>query len=167
VKKLLHKKIIISFIYQIILYLCPMFSKSCEYAIKAMIYVAQRSNKGEKAGVKDIAKNTDAPEHFVGKIMQDLAKRKVVKSIKGPNGGFYLDKNDMQVSIADIVKATDGLGLYTDCVLGLKVCNEKKPCPVHYEYKEIKKHFIEMLEHNNLESFNEKLLSGKFFLKNN
>lgn len=143
-----------------------MFSKSCEYAIKAMIFVAQKSKDGVRIGIKEIANGTDAPEHFVAKIMQDLSRRKLIHSVKGPNGGFYLDKNDLKFSIGDIVKAIDGDKLYTDCVLGLKACNERKPCPVHFEFKEIKKNLINMIDNNTIGEFNEKLDTGKFFLKN-
>lgn len=143
-----------------------MFSKSCEYAIKAMIFVAQKSKDELRVGVKEIATGIDAPEHFIAKILQDLGKKKLIYSIKGPNGGFYMDKKNLKSSIADIVKAIDGDGIYKDCVIGLKACSEKNPCPVHFEYKEIKKHLIKLLEENTIADFNEKLESGEFFLKN-
>ena len=143
-----------------------MFSKSCEYAIKAMIFVAQKSKDEVRVGVKEIAKGIDAPEHFIAKILQDLGKKKLVNSVKGPNGGFYMDKLNLKSSIYDIVIAIDGDGIYKDCVIGLKACSEKNPCPVHFEYKEIKKNLIEMLEQNTIGDFNDKLDTGKFFLKN-
>ncbi len=131
-----------------------------------MIFVAQKSKQGKRIALKEIAKGTGAPEHFIAKIMQELGRKKLVHSIKGPNGGFYLEAFDLRTSLADIVKALDGNGVYTDCVLGLKVCNEKKPCPVHDEYRDIKKKFIRMIEENTLGDFNEKLDSGQFFLVN-
>lgn len=143
-----------------------MFSKSCEYAIKAMIFVAQKSKDEVRIGVKEIAKGIDAPEHFIAKILQDLGKKKLINSVKGPNGGFYMDKQNLKSSIADIVKAIDGDSIYKDCVIGLKLCSEKNPCPVHFEFKEIKRNLIAMLEENTIADFNEKLDTGKFFLKN-
>ena len=143
-----------------------MFSKTCEYGIKAMIFVAQKSKDGSRVGIKEIAKGTDAPEHFVAKIMQELSRKKLVHSVKGPNGGFYMDKFDLQTSLADIVRALDGNSIYNDCVLGLKTCNEKKPCPVHDQYRDIKKNLIRMIDENTIGDFNTKLDSGKFFLVN-
>lgn len=143
-----------------------MFSKSCEYAIKAMIFVAQKSKGELRVNIKEIAKGTDAPEHFMAKIMQELSRKRLIHSAKGPNGGFYMDKADLENSIADIVRAIDGDGIYTDCVLGLKACSEKNPCPVHHEFKEIKKKLIKMIEENTIAGFNDKLDTGKFFLKN-
>ena len=68
-----------------------MFSKTCEYAIRAMIFIAQQSMKGEKAGIKQVVKGIDCPEHFIAKILQELARKGLVLSVKGPNGGFYLE----------------------------------------------------------------------------
>lgn len=143
-----------------------MFSKSCEYAIKAMIFIAQKSKDEARVGIKEIAKGTDSPEHFIAKIMQDLSRRKLVHSVKGPNGGFYMDNFDLKTSLSDIVKAIDGDSIYKDCVLGLKACSEKNPCPVHFEFKKIKKDLINMIEENTIGDFNDKLDSGKFFLRN-
>ena len=143
-----------------------MFSKTCEYAIKALIFVGQKSREETRVGVKEIAKGIDSPEHFIAKIMQELGRKRLVQSIKGPNGGFYMTKNELKISIADIVKAMDGDKLYADCVLGLKACSEKNPCPVHFEFKEIKKKLLHMIENNTIGDFNEKLDSGRFFLKN-
>lgn len=143
-----------------------MFSKSCEYAIKAMIFVAQKSKEDARVSVKEIAKGIGAPESFIAKILQDLSRKNLVQSMKGPNGGFFMQKAELKTSLAEIVKAIDGNKIYDDCVLGLKACSQKNPCPVHNEYKEIKKGLITMLEKNTISNFNDKLNSGNFFLKN-
>ena len=130
-----------------------------------MIFVAQKSKDEVRVSMKEIAVGTNAPEHFMAKIMQELSKKKLVHSMKGPNGGFYMDKHDLKNSIADIVKAIDGDSIYSDCVLGLKECSEASPCPVHIEFKEIKKNLIKMIEKNTIADFNSKLDSGKFYLK--
>lgn len=131
-----------------------------------MIFVAQKSKEQSRVGIKEIASGIDSPEHFIAKIMQELGRKRLIHSAKGPNGGFYMTEQDLKTSIADIVKAIDGDSIYVDCALGLKICSEKTPCPVHFQYKEIKKKLIYMLEHNTIGDFNEKLDSGKFFLKN-
>lgn len=142
-----------------------MFSKSCEYAIKAMICISQKSRDGGRVSVKEVAKSIDAPEHFIAKILQELSRKRILQSMKGPNGGFFMEKEDLKTSLADIVKAIDGDKIYDECVLGLKSCLQKNPCPVHDEYKEIKKKLIAMLEKNTVDNFNEMIDSGKYFLK--
>ncbi|MBL7758392.1 MAG: Rrf2 family transcriptional regulator, partial [Chitinophagaceae bacterium] len=51
-----------------------MFSKTCEYAIRAMLFVAQKTKEGDRIGIKEIAKGIDSPEHFIAKILQDLSR---------------------------------------------------------------------------------------------
>ncbi len=143
-----------------------MFSKSCEYAIKALIFVAQKSKEEARVGVKEIAKGIGAPESFIAKILQELGRKNLLQSMKGPNGGFFMEKTHLKTSLSDIVTAIDGNKIYNDCVLGLKACSQKNPCPVHNEYKEVKRGLIKMLESNTISDFNEKLNSGNFFLKN-
>ncbi|MCH5714809.1 RrF2 family transcriptional regulator [Niabella hibiscisoli] len=112
-----------------------MFSKTCEHAIRAMIFIAQKSREGERVGIKDIAKSIEAPEHFIAKILQDLSRKNLVLSAKGPNGGFYHDQQSAQCTLADIVKTIDGDKIFSGCGLGLKQCSESHPCPIHHEFK--------------------------------
>lgn len=142
-----------------------MFSKTCEYAIRAMIFIAQKSKDGNKVGIKEIAKGIDSPEHFIAKILQDLGRKRLLQSLKGPNGGFYLDEETLQFSLADIVKAVDGDKLFTGCGLGLKQCSETHPCPIHHEFKNIRKGFHQMLENAKLGEFTEELEKRLTFLK--
>lgn len=143
-----------------------MFSKACEYAIRSSIYIAGQSLQNKKVGLKDVAKAIESPEAYTSKILQKLNRKSLIQSVKGPNGGFYMNEGNLSSSLSDIVRAIDGEGIYSDCVLGLKACSEKNPCPVHSEFKEIKKNLIRMLESNTISEFNDKLDSGKFFLKN-
>ncbi|UBM60598.1 Rrf2 family transcriptional regulator [Marinilongibacter aquaticus] len=143
-----------------------MFSKSCEYAIRAVICISQKSRNGERVGVKELAGLIDAPEHFIAKILQILSRKGIVLSMKGPNGGFFVDKRKSKISLSSIVLAIDGDKLYDECVLGLKTCSSDTPCPVHREYQEIKFKLIDMLEHNTIENFNDLIERGECFLKN-
>ena len=142
-----------------------MFSKACEYGIRGMLYIARSSKEGARVGIKEIAKAIDSPEPFMAKILQDLSRKGLVLSIKGPNGGFYMDARHLRISLADIVTAIDGDQLFNGCGLGLKACNEKKPCPIHYEFKTIRSNFKSMLQSTALEEFTEDLEKGVFYLK--
>lgn len=112
-----------------------MFSKTCEYAIKALIFIAQKTDNERKVGIRDVAEGIDSPEHFIAKILQTLSKRGFVNSSKGPNGGFYMDENTMEVTLADVVKEIDGDKILYGCGIGLKQCSETHPCPIHNDFK--------------------------------
>lgn len=130
-----------------------------------MLFVGQTSKDGRKAGIREIAKGIDSPEYFIAKILQELSRKNLVQSLKGPAGGFYLDKQGMECTLADIVKAIDGDKIFLGCGLGLKECSEKKPCPIHNEFKKIRKEMHDMLQSATLNEFNEKLERKLTFLK--
>lgn len=108
-----------------------MLSKSCEYAIRSVIFISAYSNEEKKVGIKEIAKTLDIPAPFLAKIMQTLVRDKIVASTKGPNGGFYLEKSYKKVTLLDIVAVIDGMDIFKRCALGLKRCSDAKPCPMH------------------------------------
>jgi Rrf2 family protein len=131
-----------------------MFSKTCEYAIRAILFIAQKSKQGVKVTIKDVAKGIDSPEFFLGKILQELSRKGIVKLLKGPTGRFYLDDESMQYSLADVVIAINGDKIFNGCGLGLKQCSEKQPCPIHKEFKKIRSDIFKLLENSKLGEFN-------------
>lgn len=142
-----------------------MFSKTCEYAIRALIFIAQKSKEGNRIGIKEIAAGIDSPEYFIAKILQDLSRKHFVQSAKGPNGGFFMEAENIRLSIADIVREVDGDKLFSGCGLGLKQCSESHPCPIHNEFKDIRNNIREMLEKSKIETFAENLDLKLTFLK--
>ena len=64
------------------------FSKTCEYALRGFFFIAHRTTSGERVGIKGIANGISSPEHFLAKILQDLSRRGLIQSAKGPKGGF-------------------------------------------------------------------------------
>lgn len=142
-----------------------MFSKTCEYAIRAVIFIAQKSQDGDRVSIKAIAKGIDSPEHFIAKILQDLSRRGLVQSIKGPNGGFYLDEASRKNSLSDIVKVVDGNQIFVGCALGLKNCSESEPCPLHHEFKTIRNEIQVMLQSAKVGELSGDLNLGLSYLK--
>lgn len=112
-----------------------MLSHTCKTAIKAVIYLSSKSENDDKTGIKEISDKIDASEHTVGKILQLLARKKVINSLKGPTGGFYLNEKQQQQSVIHIVKAIEGDAVFKECGLGLNKCSAAHPCPIHDEYK--------------------------------
>ena len=142
-----------------------MFSKTCEYAIRALIFIAQKSKDGSRVGIKDISSGIDSPEYFIAKILQELSRKGFVQSAKGPNGGFYMDDANLEQSVADIVREIDGDKLFSGCGLGLKECSEDHPCPIHNDFKHIRQEIKTMLEESRIQLFVENLDLKLTFLK--
>ncbi|NOJ75601.1 RrF2 family transcriptional regulator [Empedobacter stercoris] len=144
-----------------------MLSKTCEYAVRAVIYIAQQTKDGNRVGIKDVAKEIDSPEYFIAKILQEMVRKNLLQSTKGPNGGFHLDEKDMKNSLAVIVRHFDGDKIFSGCALGLKRCSEKNPCPLHQQFKEIRNTLKHLLETTTINQLVEKLDSQEVFLKLN
>lgn len=141
------------------------FSKTCEYAMRAVFFIAHRTADGGRVGIKEIAAGIGSPEHFLAKILQDLSRRNIIRSVKGPNGGFYMDNTALKKRLSEVVEAIDGNGLVTGCGLGLDYCSESNPCPLHNEFKIIRSRIRQMLEKTTIGEFNEDLNLGITSLK--
>jgi Rrf2 family protein len=115
-----------------------MLSKTCKTAIKAVIYLCSKFDTEQNAGIKEVSEFINASEHTVGKILQTLAKQNVIKSMKGPTGGFYISIEQQKQPIINIVEAIDGKQIFTSCGLGLSKCSATHPCPIHNDYKEVR-----------------------------
>lgn len=124
-----------------------MFSKSCEYGLRAVIFIAEQSLQGNKMGVKSIAEAIDSPEAFTAKILQKLRKNEIVLSIKGPYGGFVMKEDNIKtLNLSQIVDAIDGNAIYTKCGLGRERCSNQKPCHLHHYFAGIRSDLSKMLK---------------------
>jgi len=143
-----------------------MFSKTCEYGIRATIFIASQSYQNKRVGLKDIAKKIDSPEAFTAKILQILSKSNIIHSIKGVGGGFEIPRETMKdIKLAQIVNALEGDRVFTGCGLGLSQCSEDHPCPMHEKFKSIRNELAVMLETTNLEELALGIKSGDTFLR--
>lgn len=140
------------------------FSKTCQYAIRAIFYIAKRSEQGYKSNVKEIALAINSPEHFLAKILQQLSKEGLVQSIKGPNGGFHLDAVQLKRPIMDIIITIEGDDLFVGCGMGLSNCSEINPCPLHKDFKQIRCKLIKIFKTTTIGQFNEELINGELTL---
>ncbi|MDO9614271.1 MAG: Rrf2 family transcriptional regulator [Bacteroidota bacterium] len=119
-----------------------MLSNTCKYAVRALIYLGKYSEDGSKIGIKKISFDLSIPTPFLGKILQNLVKQKILVSTKGPNGGFGLARKTSEISLYDIVRVVDGEDFFKNCLIGLQPCstheNNEKPCPIHSRFSPIR-----------------------------
>lgn len=142
-----------------------MFSKACEYGIRAIIYIATQSMEGKRVKIGDIAKNSDTPVAFTAKILGLLTKNNIVLSQTGPNGGFYIELNQMnEIKLGDIVTAIDGDTIYRGCALGLKECNNEAPCPIHDKFIKVREGLRRVLDTTTVYDLAMGLKSGRSVL---
>ena len=143
-----------------------MFSKSCEYGLRAVIYIAQQSALENKVGLLEISEEINSPKPFTSKVLQRLTKSKIVTSLKGPYGGFTIEENQLNtIRLSAVVSLFDGDSIYTGCGLGLHKCNEKAPCPLHFKFVKIRDELKAMLENTTLKMLVDDMNTELFFLK--
>ncbi len=121
------------------------YSRSAEYAIRALVRMAELED-GKYALVKDIAAESDIPQHFLSKILQDLARDGFLRSSKGPGGGFRLSGEPEKISMMQIVEAVDGAGRYDRCPAGCEECSDREPCGFHDSWMPLRSRIIDYLE---------------------
>jgi Rrf2 family protein len=129
-----------------------MLSNTCKYGIRAIIYLAlEESDK--KVGIKQIAEDLDIPSPFLSKILQLLAKNKILNSTKGPHGGFGLGQAAEDIKLMDIVRIIDGMDFFETCLIGMKSCTDPESnvrCPIHKDYNPIRQQTRELFENTSI-----------------
>lgn len=111
-----------------------------------MIYLALYTDEIKRVGIKKISDDLRIPSPFLGKILQTLAKKKVLISTKGPNGGFGIAEKYRNISLYEIIKIIDGDDLFDRCLITDKTCTDLtgNPCAIHEHYKEIRASMTKM-----------------------
>lgn len=126
------------------------FSKSAEYAIQAMIYLAEKESD-ERVMVREIAESYAIPTQFLAKITQTLAKHHLLETTRGRGGGVRLARPATTIFLPEIIYAVDGPPPVEEpCVFGLDLCSDDQPCPFHHEWKPIRDRIRSMLASENL-----------------
>lgn len=135
------------------------FSRSCEYGIQAALYLSLRGGIRTPIQLRSIADSLDIPYHFLGKVLQTLARHGIIVSQKGNKGGFLLARGPAGITLMEIVEAIDGTAFLDQCMIGFPACDADNPCPAHPYWIESKRHIIEMLNNHTVEELGEKLRS--------
>ena len=131
-----------------------MLSNSCRYGIRAVIYLASQPVSNGKTGIRKISNDLNLPTPFLAKILQQLAKQKILSSSKGPHGGFSLFKDPRKITLIDIVSSIDGNDVFTNCVMHNGSCEgvkkDRKHCPLHDDYEKTRMDLIKLFSNKTI-----------------
>ncbi len=137
-----------------------MLSNSCKYGLRAVVYLASRRQGRSKTGIKQISKDLDLPTPFLAKILQQLAKQKILDSSKGPHGGFSLLKDPKKITLLDIVKTIDGDEIFTNCLIHNETCkslgDNKNSCILHEDYTALRTDLVRLFTMRTVQDLVEK-----------
>lgn len=104
-------------------------SKRTDYALKAMIYLA--SADGRRTAAPEIAEQMGLSVNYLRQVLSTLTKARLVVSSPSPTGGYALARPAAQISILEIIEATEGQFEPVDCVLRDGPCHWDDVCPMH------------------------------------
>ena len=126
-----------------------MISKTGKQAINAILRLAALP-EGEFAGAKDIAKETGAPQNYLGKLLQLLSRHGLLLSQKGANGGFRLARKADKITLSDVVEPIDHISRRAGCIMGQSECTDENACALHNRWKSVRDTYIAFLNETTL-----------------
>jgi Rrf2 family transcriptional regulator, iron-sulfur cluster assembly transcription factor len=127
------------------------YSAACNYGIRAAAHLASRHGGDALIKLRDIAVAEGIPAPFLSQILQRLVAAGLLRSTRGPSGGYALSRAPSSISLHDIKEAVDGVEALEECAVGLGPCSDGRPCPLHYSWKPIRNQIRAYLRETNLE----------------
>jgi Rrf2 family protein len=112
-------------------------SHTAEYALRAVLYIAQQDSDDTLVRNDSIAEALDVPRNYLSKILHTLAREGVLVSSRGPTGGFRLARHPDVVPLRHVVSPFDVVDGPRSCILGRARCSDRNPCPAHGRWKGI------------------------------
>jgi len=141
-----------------------MLAKNTEYAIRALVYIQLSNHENKRPGVIEIAREIEAPQAYMAKIMQVLTRHRIVNSRKGRGGGFHFTDGSDSPTLYEVILIMEGDACFNKCAFGFMSCNHDNPCPLHDHYITIRENFRSVTRSETIGSITQKILEGKAFL---
>lgn len=132
-----------------------MWSQTCEYALRAVTYIAQHADENPVLA-KDIAAEMNIPHQYLQKVLRELVRNRVLSSTRGIGGGFQLIRGAEEVRLAQVIEPFDSSMKLETCPFGNPLCGQANPCPVHERWGVVVDSYKSFLETTTLADLVEK-----------
>ena len=110
-------------------------SRKIDYGLRAMIYLASIPSDSV-IPFREIARQMDVPEDFLAKILKTLVDQGLVRSTRGPHGGYALARSAQDVSFLDVIEAVEGPVALNVCLDGEDACGHSTACTMVQVWRE-------------------------------
>jgi len=124
-------------------------SRKVDYALRAMIYLATQE-PGKSCSTAEISGRQGVPRKFLEKIIQDLARGGLVKSRRGPGGGYSLTRLSHEISFQHVIEAVDGPIALNVCMDRRLSCDHLPRCTMVGVWSEVQRRVVEVFAHTTL-----------------
>ncbi len=128
------------------------FSRKSDYGLRALMYLVDRRARGPVT-LHEIAEKLMIPRAFLSKILQQLAKKGVVRSLKGPSGGFVLAVDPAEVTLLEVLTEIDGPTRVFECFATESDCNLYGDCMIRDVFGEVEEQIGKVLARYTLANF--------------
>lgn len=128
------------------------FSRKSDYGLRALMYLAGRRARGPVT-LNEIAEKLMIPKAFLSKILQQLAKKGVVRSLKGPSGGFVLAAEPAELTMQEILVEIDGPTRVFECFATEADCTYSDDCMIRDVFGEVEAKIGQVLAQYTLADF--------------
>ena len=121
------------------------FSRPCQHAVRALVHLV--SHQAEAlCTVQEIARAENLPAPALAAVLQNLGRARLIRSYKGPRGGFTLARPASEMTLYQIMEAVDTTRELFECALGFEQCADQTPCPVHDCLMKVRQDLIAYLQ---------------------
>jgi Rrf2 family protein len=125
-------------------------TNTSRYAIRIMSFMAMQEH--QLVSAKFLVEKLNISDKYLRSLMTLLAKRGLIRSIQGRDGGYALNKPVNELYLIEIIKAVENIDKYLGCVLGFSVCSDENPCALHNQWAPIKHETFRFMSETTLES---------------
>ena len=125
-----------------------LYSKSCEYAVRALTVVDRNKDCFQ---VDEICRKAKVPAHYASKAIARLADAGILEAVRGRGGGYRFIMNPGKIPVLKLIEAIDGQDAFRRCVMGLPQCGDQRPCPLHATWQGVKGKYLQDLQDKTLE----------------
>ena len=125
-------------------------SRKVDYALRAAIYLATQDLKKTCSSTGEIAEIQRIPKKFLEKIIQDLVHSGLVKSKRGPDGGYNLARPAHEISFQDVIEAVEGPIALNVCVDSKDSCNILSRCTMSGVWQEVQRKVVDVFARTTL-----------------
>jgi Rrf2 family protein len=119
-------------------------TRAADYGVRVMIQLASLSGKG-RVSLPQLARATAAPQSFLSKVLQSLARAGFISSQRGQSGGFQITPRGATASMGEVIEVIDGTICLNVCLSPGRTCTRKPRCPAHPVWVVAQKAMMEVL----------------------
>ena len=116
-------------------------SKATGYGIRALVYLA-RHPKNELCGLEEIARSEQIPPVFLRKVLGELRRHRLLRSLKGIHGGYALARSAESITLWEVIQSLGASAEFDLCILGCGYCSSDDPCPLHQEWQGLRQQIL-------------------------